>query len=112
MTQKYASFITEQQNHNSLRTIKEAKEQYTHEIDVHPAGWDNVSSQKHKEGTDKMVEKLKRKGFNAKVHEYHGPSGGAATIHIGHPDGPGPIDKFIKRSYDPDHKAGDPTYNI
>ena len=42
MTQKYASFITEQQNHNSLRTIKEAKEQYTHEIDVHPAGWDNV----------------------------------------------------------------------
>ena len=105
MTKNYADFITEQQKHNSLRTIKEAEEQYTHKIDVHSYGWPS----EHKKLTDKTVEKIKRKGFNAKVHEY---GSGVATIHIGHPDGPGPVDKFIKKSYDPDHKAGDSTYNI
>jgi len=33
MTKKYADFITEQQKHNSLRTIKEAKEAKEHSFD-------------------------------------------------------------------------------
>jgi peptide methionine sulfoxide reductase MsrB len=103
--QKYVDFIAEQQKHKSLRDVRETKEQYTHEITVHSYGWPS----EHKKLTNKTVEKIRRKGFNAKVHEY---GSGAAKIHIGHPDGPGPVDKFISKSYDPDHKPGDSTYNI
>ena len=105
---KYVKFISEQQKSLEVHGLtEESKEHYTHEIDVHPHGWEDVSKEKHEKGADSMVAKLKKKGFHAKVHNYHGPGGGAAVLHLGHPKGPKHVDKWLKRNYDEDHEEGD-----
>jgi hypothetical protein len=110
---KYAKFMTEQNKQLVTRGhLNEAKETYTHEIDVHPHGWAAVTRKAHEQGTDAMVSKLKKQGFHAKVATYHGPGGGAAVLHIGHPKGRAHVDKWIKRVYDPDHEIGDTSYSI
>jgi hypothetical protein len=112
MTKTYADFISEQQKSMVNAGLAEAAENYTHEIDVHPHGWEgSPSKEAHEKGTDKMVSKMKKQGLHAKVHMYHGPGGGAAVLHLGHPKGPKHVDKWLQKNYDPDHEEGDSRIN-
>lgn len=70
---------------------EEIEESYTHEFDYAEDGKHTAKS---------FVDKAKKAGMKAKIHDPSGPGGGHPVVHLGHKDTK-VMHKFLKKHYDP-----------
>lgn len=76
---------------------EDIEENYTHEVDYAEDGKNTAKS---------FVDKAKKAGMKAKIHNPSGPGGGHPVVHLGHKDD-NHVHKFLKKHYDPDMEKGD-----
>jgi hypothetical protein len=76
---------------------EDIEENYTHEVDYAEDGKNTAKS---------FVDKAKKAGMKAKIHNPSGPGGGHPVVHLGHKDDDH-VHKFLKKHYDPDMEKGD-----
>ncbi len=76
---------------------EDIEENYTHEVDHAEDGKNTAKS---------FVDKAKKAGMKAKIHNPSGPGGGHPVVHLGHKDDDH-VHKFLKKHYDPDMEKGD-----